>query len=277
MNLKIILPAIISDGRLDTILGLLSAVRDDSFKTHLILDWSNVKEISPAGFAILACVFDSLVEQGCTVTSKKIKKELKEIPVIKNFIHINEFKNLPPPNIHSFENNKIILRGNTTLVDIFFQEYVKNKFSFILSDDLIYSVNLISNELMQNSVDHSTSERYYIYAGLWKNEFHVGVLDMGVTIPAKLKQKYKCENDLEYLELSLQEGIGTRRQRPGGLGLSYFFDYLKEHKGRLTILSRGAQIRKYFNTRRSQKNLLKYPLYGTWCFSRFNLLVRRSA
>lgn len=165
----------------------------------------------------------------------------------------------------------MILRGNREHLNIQFLEHVQEVFSGRISKDLFFACKLVTNELMQNSVDHSTSERYYLYAGVWKNEFHAGVLDMGATIPAKLEQKYACSNDVEYLEVALKYGTGTRRQRPGGFGLYYFSDFLKENNGKLTILSRRAQVRRYFKTRRSQKNLLKYPLAGTWCFARFPL------
>jgi hypothetical protein len=46
------------------------------------------------------------------------------------------------------------------------------------------------------------------------------------------------------------------------------YDSVKYHKGTLVLLSRGAQMRKYFGTRRSQINRLKVPLGGTWVFAR---------
>lgn len=124
-----------------------------------------------------------------------------------------------------------------------FVDKMKTRFIGQLNGDLEFSASLILNELMVNSVDHSTAERYFLYAGTWNNEFHIGALDMGITIPAKLERKYKASDDVHYLDMALKEGVSTRRQRLGGFGLFYAFEHLKTSRGKLTILSREAQIR----------------------------------
>lgn len=274
MTTTVALPTIIDDGRLDWALALLSQSRTTEKKTPFRLDWRSVTDVSPAGEAILCCLFDSFVEQRNRVQCIHVPKRFHTTPVVTHLMHRSNFSHLPAPNIQNHETEHAILRGSTT-VDLLFTERFQEKFSTDLEPDLVYDCLLILNELMQNTVDHSTAERYYLYAGLWREEFHAGVLDMGSTVPAKMEQKYACASDLEYLQLALKEGYGTRRQRPGGIGLSYFFGYLKKHAGKLTLMSRGAQIRRYFNTRRSQQNALKYPLMGTWCFARFRLKGER--
>lgn len=270
------MPVTIDDGRLDFALRLI-----DSAKTRphdmgpLRLNWRKTKEISPAGHAVLACLFDTFIEQGTSVVNFDIGKKFGSVAVIHNLKNIQSFSSLPAPEIHNFEDFHCFFRGHSAALDISFMERVQEKFGPQLPERVLFASKLIANELMQNTIDHSTAERYYIYAGLWKEEFHVGVLDMGITIPAKLEQKYRCASDLEYLELSFKKGVGTRRQRPGGLGLAYFFDLLKENEGKLTVISRRAEVRRYFKTRRAQKNLLKYPLPGTWCFARFFLETAR--
>ena len=271
MILNKTLPTTIDDGRLDWAIRLLSESRSYSGKGDLIrMNWRNVSEISPAGQAILCCLFDTFIEQKTMVKNLYIPRRFKTIPIVTNLKKIDEFKRLPNPTIQDFETQDLILKGRTTL-DILLRESFEEKFKHVLSPDLIYDCLLVLNELMQNTVDHSTAERYYLYAGPWEGEFHAGILDMGATVPAKMEQKYTCADDLEYLELALKEGFGTRRQRPGGVGLSYFFSYLKKHSGKLTLISRRAQVRRYFNTRRSQSTSIKYPLMGTWCFARFAL------
>ena len=272
MGIVITLPRIIDDGRLDSILLLLDeSKRLGNTDEEIIIDWSKTLAISPAGYAILGCVFDSLIEQRNNVNNLNIPKSLKNNPLISNFVGIRRFNALPKPDIHNVEDSDTIVRGNSTSIDLLFYEHLEARFAHMLSEDLLYACKLIINELMQNTVDHSTSERYYLYAGRWKHEFHFGLCDMGATIPAKLEQKYRCHDDCEYLKLALQKGIGTRRKRPGGFGLYYLFQYMKEYNGRLTILSRNGQVRRYFKTRKSQITPLKYTLNGTWCFARLTL------
>lgn len=266
------LPQNIDDGRLDTILFLLSeSKRLGDSPEEIILDWKKTTAVSPAGYAILACVFDTLIEQRNEVRNVNMSGSLANNPLIRNIGDISRFNELPKPSIQSFENRDTIVRGNATSMDVLFREHFEAKFASFLSEDILYACSLIANELMQNTVDHSTAERYYLYAGRCGHEFHVGLCDMGATVPAKLEQKYRCSDDCEYLKLALQKGIGTRRERAGGFGLYYFFEYLKELNGKLTILSRNGQVRRYFKTRRSQITPLKYTLNGTWCFARFEL------
>lgn len=266
------LPSVIDDGRLDLILKLINAAKlHHDLKDEIIMDWSKCSAVSPAGQAILSCLFDILIEQGNRVKNINISKSLSSLPAVKNLKAIYKHHSLPNPNIGNNEGPSILIRGVAGGIDTLITERINEIFYGKIPENILYATSLIINELMQNSADHSTAERFYIYAGLWNNEFHAGLLDMGISIPAKLEQKYICKNDLEYLELSMQKGSSTRRQRTGGFGLYYFFEFLKEESGKLTLISRNAQIRRYFKTRKSQKNILKYPLPGTWCFARFSL------
>lgn len=268
---RILLPSTIGDGRLDTILEIFSRLKQDPKGHKIRLNWTRVVEIMPAGYAILGCLFDASIEHQIHLENRFIKKRFQMSPVIRNLMNISRFKMLPQPHIHYESTCNFILGGGETSLNMTFMNEVESKFKSILSEPVAFSCRLIFNELMQNSVDHSTSERYYSYAGPWKSEFHIGVLDMGITIPAKLEQKYSCAQDEEYLMLCPKAGISTRRQRLGGLGLSHTLDLLKNHQGRLTILSRDAQIRYYFKRRHISKGRLKHRLNGTWCFVRFPL------
>lgn len=265
-----VLPQSIGDGRLDTILEVFSKIKVAN-QEEIRLDGRRVTEILPAGHAILACLFDAAVEHLCRLQLVFVKKQFRQIPVVKSLMNLTQFKMLPPPSLHDVEDDACILSGGETSLDMTFMDHVETRFAKMLSEELVFSCRLIFNELMQNSVDHSTAERYYAYAGPWKNEFHIGVLDMGITIPAKLEQKYSCGSDVDYLMLCPMPGISTRRKRTGGLGLSHTLDLLKNHGGRLTILSRDAQMRCYFKRRHIARGRIKYRLNGTWCFARFPL------
>lgn len=269
--IEFLLPGSIGDGRLDTMIEIFSRVKQAEKKDEVRLNWTRVTEILPAGYAILACLFDTAVEHRSRLENVFVKKRFRTIPVIKNLIDLARFKGLPQPNIHYSQTNNFILSGGETSLNMTFMDQVDLKFKKTVSEDLTFSCRLIFNELMQNSVDHSTAERYYAYAGPWKTEFHIGVLDMGITIPAKLEQKYSCDSDVDYLMLCPKVGISTRRQRVGGLGLSHTLDLLKGHQGRLTVLSRDAQMRRYFKRRHIARGRLKQRLNGTWCFARFPL------
>lgn len=125
---NIILPGTLGDGRLDSILKTIGIIR--SQQKHLQLDWTRVGQITPAGYAILACVHDLAMEHLCKLKPIHVKKKFQDSRVIGN---------------------------------------------------------------------------------------------------------------------------------------------LKKHQGQLTIISRNAQLRRYFNQRTVRRGSLKFPLPGTWCFARFPL------
>ncbi len=267
-KIEIKLPSEIGDGRLDTIIKIFDLIRSHK---EITLNWRRVQNINPAGFAILACLFDSAVEQHCELKNLFLKKEIKNNIVIQNLLNINSQKTLPKPEIHHFHHEYGILRGLEKVVYPGFMEEAGSKATRNLSPRLFFYAKSLINELMVNAYDHSTSERYYLYAGKISNELLIGVLDLGATIPAKMAQKYNFKDDLEYLENALKKGTTTRRIREGGLGLFHTLETLRQSKGKLTIISGNAQIRRYFKSRIVRRKKLKVRLRGTWCFARFPL------
>lgn len=259
-------PHKIEDGRTDFYLILLqhllkAPVLSFTFKPSV--------RLAPAGLAILACLTDACLEKGALLQWNNSPRFFIRQPFLAQIKNVSSEKFLPNPSAYNFEDENSILVGNQFL-DLAFMEKVESKFK--LTDDQLFDCRLVMNELMQNALTHSGAERYFAYAGLWEEEIHMGVLDMGVSIPGKLRQKYDQPSDENYISLAMEEGITTRRQRAGGLGLAHFRDVLKRNKGRLTIVSGSGQVRFYFALRQSIKNQLKRRLPGTWCFARFPLL-----
>ena len=82
--MRINLPNNIGYGRLEFLLKILSEIKKSEEKQVIELDWSQVTHISPAGYALLACLFDAATEHQCKIVSRFIKKTIKQIPVINN-------------------------------------------------------------------------------------------------------------------------------------------------------------------------------------------------
>ena len=97
----------------------------------------------------------------------------------------------------------------------------------------------------------------------------VAVLDDGVGIPTRMRQRYAKEKDEELLEMAFDEGISTRRKRPGGFGLANIRGGLAFQKGRLVIVSGGAQANLKFDTGQYKVSALTYRILGTWCSATF--------
>lgn len=267
MNIEstIEMPKFIDDGRLDSLLDIIRNIKTGH---DLTLSFDKTENITPAGHAILFTLLEVASEQKIKLKIQKVKKNLKLHPVflglqnastaLKGFYKIETLK---------IQEDNFLVYGKSSGIAPEFISQLEEKFKDKLSEDVLWNISLIINELMQNTVDHSTAERYFIYAGVNNDHFEFGILDMGVTIPAKLETKYQCSSDEEYLEKVFEKGIGTRRDRAGGLGLYYLFENIKDLKGRLVVLSRNAQVRKNFGTRNYKTSKLKYKLSGTWCMA----------
>ena len=258
------LPKTLGSERLDTILNLLSSMRTEK---EVTLDWSNVVEIEPAGLAIISIILDQAIEKECKIRNVNLSTAFKKL-IPQSFLKIGKQKKLPVPSSHDTINETSFFLCCQGGLDLRYKNIIEQKFAS-LDSDLQFSIQLVFNELIQNTVDHSTSERYYIYFGLVKDEIHFGVLDMGVSLPAKMEQKYESEDDVSFLELSLKEGISTRRQRAGGLGLFHTFAMIKNLQGKFVFMSRAGQIRRYFAQRKVSKSNLKHKLSGTWVMFTF--------
>jgi hypothetical protein len=269
------MPCDFGDGRLDTLLSLFSSLKQGGADIPPTVSWKKTKSISPAGSAILAALADTTIEQKQRIKLINLTQTIKAQSTILHLLKTQQNK-LPPADSYSTFNEQICLLCSPPVIQPIFMQRLEEQHSKHLSDELAFSCRLVINELMQNTISHSSGDRYYMYAGPWQSEYHVGVLDMGVTIPAKLEQKYQADSDVGFLELALQKGITTRRERSGGLGLNHTFELLKNSKGRLTIISRKGQLRRYFASKTVHRRSLPSPLYGTWCMVRFPKNRRRT-
>lgn len=262
---KFEMPKIINDGRVDTFLEILFRIKEG----HSIeLSFKKTQTITPAGHALLFIILDAACEQKIFFKISDTHQKLNLHHLIYEASNPNvalrgfyDIKNL------NIKRENLIVYGKSSSVAPEFIQMVESKFKDRLGEDQLWDVQLTFNELMQNTVDHSTAERYFLYAGVSDRNFEFGILDMGVTIPAKLEVKYRCKDDCEYLKKVFEEGVGTRRDRAGGLGLYYLFENVKKLKGRLVILSRDAQVRNNFGTRNYKASKLKERLSGTWCMA----------
>lgn len=259
---RIFLPPTISDSYPESLIVLINKIENKG----IILDWSKVQNLTPSGICMLNCLCDSAGERGVKIKSEYVPKKFKNIPVVK--ILLKDFsKSLRPIHLLNYDARGVMIRGHENTIPMGFMEEFKIKNSSIqLNEDLEYDCNLILTELMQNSKDHSGAERYFVFLEVKEKEVNIGVLDMGVTIPAKLETKYNYKDDIEALKNAMKDGITTRRSRKGGKGLYYTFKQLEEKKGKLTILSRESQIKRYFQHRTVREKKLKGKLKGTWCF-----------
>lgn len=260
------LPKIFGSERLDTVIEILDAMRSHN---EIEIDWAEVHIIQPAGKSIISIIIDQAIEKKCFLIHTNLNKAHKQQhPLLKNLYKKDGLPKTTDHHVRDLNSFSICCQGG---IDLLYKQILIDHFSEKLNEDTLFSVQLVINELMQNAVDHSTSERYYIYFGIQEKEIHFGVLDMGVTLPSKMEQKYDASSDIDFLEMSLKEGTTTRRLRIGGLGLYHSLEMIKNEGGKFVFISRDGQIRRYFSQRKISRMKLKNRLHGTWVMFTFKM------
>jgi hypothetical protein len=145
-----------------------------------------------------------------------------------------------------------------SLKPLFFDRFIELS-GGAMSEDRRYELSLLFNELTQNALDHSGSEKFLVVL----ETDAVGVFDLGVGIPAKLEQSYPAVEDVLAIERALEKGVTTRRERSGGFGLYFTLEQLKENGGYLFVASRNGQIRRYLKNKKVDRKVLPEPMTGT--------------
>lgn len=146
----------------------------------------------------------------------------------------------------------------TSLKPLFLERFLALHANTLTEDDA-FDFQLLYTELTQNARDHAGAEQFLVL--LSPNE--IGVFDLGVSIPAKLEQKYNFSSDLDSIEQATKRGITTRRLRPGGFGLYYTLAQLREREGTFFIASRQGQVRSYLRNRTVTRKKIDPPMRGT--------------
>lgn len=231
---------------------------------EITFNWKLTKEIDASGYSILSAIHDLAIESNCKIISLHHGSRIKHPLLNKQWSH----RRL------SYQEHFLEKENSLNMcIDGGFSPFFATRFAekfHHLPEKLIFHVQMVLNELLQNATDHSGSERYYLYAEIKDGKLYFGVLDSGIGIPAKMAQKYVQVSDENYIDYSFKEGVSTRRLRKGGYGLFHTFNIVKEYDGNLIVLSRDGGIRRYFAQRRVVRLKLNQTLSGTWCFLEIN-------
>ncbi len=146
----------------------------------LNINWKKTADLQPAGCAILACYAEIAIESKCKIKSVGLKKLFKNKKYVETFLSQVKEGKFDLSQWEMLKDNFILFGARGKIVTIF-HDYLDQYFS--LKDDDNYNVRLILSELISNAVDHSGADRYFVYVAIEDSEIHLGVLDMGVSIP----------------------------------------------------------------------------------------------
>ncbi|MDR3626496.1 MAG: hypothetical protein P4L45_06670 [Ignavibacteriaceae bacterium] len=112
-----------------------------------------------------------------------------------------------------------------------------------LSQGVRGSLHLSLNELMTNTFDHSQTQMgCFVCAQAYKSRgtINICLTDFGRGILKSLStsDEYRhLKNSIDAIELSIQEGVSSRKNRLAGLGLTHIHRFLKINEGQIHIIS----------------------------------------
>ncbi|MEI8347525.1 MAG: hypothetical protein WCG27_08655 [Pseudomonadota bacterium] len=173
------MPQIINDGRIDYLLKIIEFIKKTPRK-EIIFDFVNNQKIEIAGLAILDCLSDLLHEHH--IASKIMgmnKKNGQHQFMAKILSTSNKHSALLPVREMSFKKSDCILWGFEQGLSPLLMDEMDDHFKNKISEKNRWYIRFILNELMQNAVDHSTAERYFMYVGIIQNKISLGVLEWG--------------------------------------------------------------------------------------------------
>jgi hypothetical protein len=148
-----------------------------------------------------------------------------------------------------------------------------------LSHGVRDSLHLSLNELMTNTFDHSqTPMGCFVCAQAYKGRGTVNICltDFGIGIfkSLALSSKYSnLKNSIEAIELSIQEGVSSRKERLAGLGLTHIHRFLKVNEGQIDIISGDGWV--HWNYKKEAvKQLIRKKLKTEFDGTIVNIIAR---
>ena len=125
--------------------------------------------------------------------------------------------------------------------------------SIKVSDEDKFKMRLHINELLTNGFDHSGSKTPCYVCAQWyphKRDIKISVADGGMGILENLNRSGKYgifTNHAVAIKKATKQGVTTRVNKEGGMGLTYVRKYTIRTGGLLTIISGNAKVNFYSN------------------------------
>ena len=222
----------------------IKELKDD----EIIIDFRNTKWIDSNIFAILGLIFNYSIQK-----NNKIKfRFTMNNNLFKMFDNIGFIKN------KNYNENYYLGFREFTIEDTTeFEEYLDKsaKNMFVKNIEEIYTRNFkkVLVECFSN-IKHTTSKTVIISGGVSKKykKVSVSICNLGRTILENYNCRYfqdKFDDDIKAIKWAIQARNTTKLDSVGGLGLYILYNFVKNSKGELWIISgRGyyyIDFRKY--------------------------------
>lgn len=250
---------------------------NSSYSQKVLLDFSGVEFISANLFAIIGAVLDECLERNNHDIFVRGLNDKIRTTIAKN--GFNKYLNIEsiPDTYKNCVKYTIFEAHTEQLVE--FEKYI---LLYIMGHDGIpimsevFKNHLIDNflEIFNNVIDHSESDKVYVCGQFFytKKTFCFSIVDIGITFEDKISTFFNdinIEPPEKKIEWALEMGHSTKKNEPGGLGLTTLFDFIQQNNGDIFICS-GREL---FEMRKGRTRTTKPGLFfpGTVVTTRINL------
>ncbi|MDR3555188.1 MAG: hypothetical protein P4L55_10575 [Syntrophobacteraceae bacterium] len=236
----------------------------DTRDEEVIFDLTGTTFLTPFGIVLLAGTISECLSQQKKVGYRKPRR--RRTREFLSGIGFNEFFRLSDVE-HNIESSHVQLRRldsiNPLLTDQIIEVF---DHAITMTEGLQGSLRLAINELMTNAFDHSGSKRgCYVCAQTYEEIIRLCVADFGVGLLTKLGSKYNLKDSYSAIKLAVREGITTRSEQAGGLGLWHIQRFIRVNHGKMCVLSGDGKALWDFKGARSRlrKQTMHLPFGGT--------------
>ncbi len=213
---------------------------------EILFNLSRVEWIAPFGLTVLSAAIYACLDKGQTCkgrlpTHRQCREYLKRIGFDELFLEGGEEALKKPTSVELKNIDGLDLSYIQDLLQL-------AESSFRLDEDDLHQLRMQLIELMTNAQDHANSKmgcfvcaQYYPKVRTLRLSF----VDVGRGIPTVLRTLPKYRRvcfDSELLFEATQPGVTTRRDRAGGMGLTFIRNYLRRYDGTLSIISENGKV-----------------------------------
>lgn len=234
----------------------------------VMFDLTQTELLTPVGIVLLTTTI-----KACQSRGKKCFYKAPNDPALKTFLteagfhkhfELDGYGQMPEFTIQS---GHIHLQKRQGIAPALIDNLIEIlDFHLHISPGLKGSLQMSLLEVMTNVVDHSGVEEYYFCSRNYpeRRQIRLCMADMGKGIPCSLRAVIKGRiNDSDMIVKATEEGVTTRSQSNGGMGLTHIMRFLKVNKGQLCIISGNGKVFWKFDQGKIQKQTMKTAYKGT--------------
>jgi hypothetical protein len=235
---------------------------------EITFDLSRSQSLTPFGIIMLTATISECQNQGklCHYVppkNQRLRRTLKDSGFDRYF-GLNG-KNRKPDRIST---DRVQLRRIKGLNPLIIEDITEMlDYHLNISRGLKWVLHMSLSETMQNVVDHSGVDDYYVCATYFRRrrEIRLCIADLGRGIPSSLRNgetRIPFSNDYEAIRLATDIGISCRSRRDG-LGLNHIREFLAVNKGQMCIISENGKVFWKFDQGKILRQKMAQPFSGT--------------